>query len=205
MDNKVEKQETKETIKKQRIKEAKFVNITEINEDIINKFYKFYKYHVKRFDFYSFLICGVILILIGIRLLINEDTYFLGVIFNIMVSIVLILIGIYFWISAFKAQKYDKKNMIRIYAEDISKITNDYFFDNDKVIIVNKFGETERVYEYLDAIYESKEFYYIFTTSKNAYIMKKDSFKKGKEEEFNIFIKEKMGKNYKKRFLINKK
>ena len=29
--------------------------------------------------------------------------------------------------------------------------------------------------------------------------MKKDSFKKGEEEDFHKFIKEKMGKNYKKR------
>ena len=108
-------------------------------------------------------------------------------------------------LSAFKNQKYDKKDMVRIYAEDISNISNDYFFDDDKVIIVNKFGETERSYSYLEAIYESKDYYYIFTTRKSAYIMDKNNFTKGLEKEYNKFIKEKMGKNYKKRYIRKKK
>ena len=89
--------------------------------------------------------------------------------------------------------------MVKIYAEDVSNLENDYFFDDEKVIIVNKYGETERVYGYLEAIYEEKDYYYIFTTKKNCHIMRKDSFQKGNEEEFHEFIKEKMGKNYKKR------
>lgn len=195
---------TKENIKMQREKEAKFINTTVTNENIINKFYKFYKRKVKRFDFYSFLICGIALILIAINLLLQGSDYFMELIWNIIISVILIGIGICFWISAFKNQKYDKKDMVRIYAEDISNISNDYFFDDDKVVIVNKFGETERSYEYLEAIYEAKDYYYIFTTRKSAYIMDKKKFTKGTEKEFNNFIKSKMKKNYKKRCIRKK-
>ena len=138
----------KENIKKQREKEAKFVNTTVMSEEIINKFYKFYARRVNIFDFYSFLICGVLLIIIAIHFLINGSEYFLGIVGNIITSIILIGIGICFWMSAFKTQKYDKKSMVKIYAEDISNLSNDYYFDNKKVVIVNKYGETERVYDY---------------------------------------------------------
>lgn len=194
----------KENIKKQREKEAKFVNTTVISEEIINKFYKFYSRRVNRFDFYSFLICGLLLVIIAINFLIHGSEYFLGIVGNIITSIILIGVGICFWMSAFKTQKYDKKSMVKIYAEDISNLSNDYYFDNSKVVIVNKYGETERVYDYLEAIYEAKDYYYIFTTKKSCHIMRKDSFQKGKEEDFHEFIKEKMGKNYKKRCVRKK-
>ncbi len=194
----------KENIKKQREKEARFVNTTVMSEEIINKFYKFYARRVNRFDFYSFLICGLLLIIIAINFLIHGNEYFLGIVGNIITSIILIGIGICFWMSAFKTQKYDKKSMVKIYSEDISNLLNDYYFDNSKVVIVNKYGETERVYDYLEAIYEAKDYYYIFTTKKNCHIMRKDSFKKGREEDFHKFIKERMGKNYKKRCIRKK-
>ena len=56
----------------------------------------------------------------------------------------------------------------------------------------------------LEAIYEAKECYYIFTTTKSIYIMAKNSFTKGEESEFHEFIKEKMSKNYKKRCIRKK-
>ena len=56
----------------------------------------------------------------------------------------------------------------------------------------------------LEAIYEAKDYYYIFTTRKSAYIMDKKKFTKGTEKEFNNFIKSKMKKNYKKRCIRKK-
>ena len=41
MEKDVNNKNTKENIKKQRLKEAKFVNTTKVTEDMINKFYKF--------------------------------------------------------------------------------------------------------------------------------------------------------------------
>ena len=204
MEKDVNNKNTKENIKKQRLKEAKFVNTTKVTEDMINKFYKFYKFRVKRYDFYSFIICGIVLMIIAINFLLRGSEYFIGIIGNIIISIILIGIGICFWKSAFKIQKYNKKDMVKIYAEDVSNLENDYFFDDEKVIIVNKYGETERVYGYLEAIYEAKECYYIFTTTKSIYIMAKNSFTKGEEPEFHEFIKEKMSKNYKKRCIRKK-
>lgn len=194
-----------ENVKKQMEKEALFVNTTEINEDIINKFYRFYKMKIKRFDFYSFLICGIIFIIVGIMNIFKGNEFLFSTIVNIIINLILIAIGITFWVSAFQTQKYDKKSMMKIYSEDISKLINYYYFYDDKVIIINKYGETERVFEYLENIYESKYYYYIFINRKKVHIMRKDSFTKGEEEEFHDFIKEKMKKHYKKRCIRVKK
>ena len=196
----MEKFETKkEDIKKLREKESIFVNQTENSEKIVNKFYKFYKYRVKRADFYSFLICGILLVIIGFNFLFKLDIFFGGLIANVIVSLLLVALGVCFIITAFKPQKYDKKRAQKVYDEDISNIVNDYYFDDERVTVINKYGETNRVYQYLEAIYEAKDYYYIFTSKTSVHIMRKDSFKKGTEKEFHKFIKEKMGRHYKKR------
>lgn len=189
----------KEQIILERNEASIFKNNTQINEELINRFYKFYKYKVRRLDFISFLICGVVLVVLAICNLIKGSNQVFGIILNITSSIALTVIGIGFGVSAFQIQKFDKKTMEKVYNEDISNLKNEYYFQDDKIIIVNKYGETERVYEYLDSIYEDKKCYYIFTNKKSSYILKKDSFITGEENDFNLFIKEKMGRNYKKR------
>lgn len=193
-----------EQVTRAREKEALFINHTELDEVSINKFYKFYKFKVKRFDFYSFLVCGLILIIIAICYLLKWDNYFLGLFWNILINLVFIALGICFWVSAFKSQKYDRKTMRKIYDEDVCDLENTYYFNENGLIIVNKYGETERVYNYLESVYESKEFYYIFTAKKNAHIMNKNGFVKGSESDFNSFIQNKLGKIYKKRYLRKK-
>ena len=193
-----------EQVTRAREKEAIFINRTNLDEASINKFYKFYKFRIKRFDFYSFLVCGLIMIIIAICYLLKWDNYFLGLFWNILINIIFIILGISFWVSAFKSQKYDRKAMKKIYDEDVCDLKNIYYFNENGIIIVNKYGETERVYSYLESIYEAKDFYYIFTAKKNAHIVKKDSFVKGTENDFNTFIKKKLGKNFKKRCIRKK-
>lgn len=190
---------TKEDIEKQRENNSMFINITALDENMINTFYKFYNHRVKRFDFYSFIICGILFIVIAINSLIKGSDYFLGIIWNIIINIIFIGIGLGFLSLAFKSQKYDKKSIVKIYAEDISNVVNNFFFDDEKMLVINRLGETQRVYEYLDSVYEAKNYYYFFTTKKNAFIMQKNAFTKGTEKEFHKFIKQKMGRNYKKR------
>lgn len=193
-----------EQVTRAREKEAIFINHTELDENSINKFYKFYRFRVKRFDFYSFLICGLIMIIVSIFYLLKWDDYFLGILGNILINMIFMALGVCFWISAFKSQKYDRKAMKKIYDEDVCNLENTYYFNENGLIIVNKYGETERLYNYLEAVYESKDFYYFFTAKKNAHIMSKDSFVKGSENDFNIFIREKLGKIYKKRCIRKK-
>ena len=179
--------------------ESLFINETQLNEKMANDFFKFYKRKIRRSDFYTILLCGVILIIIAINYLLEGNDYLFGIVCNIVINTLLILAGIYLWIYAFKYQKYDKKESKKIYNEDISTYMNYYYFNDERVIIKNKIGTTDRQYDCLEAIYESKECYYILITKRSGYVMKKDSFKKGEEEQFHKFIKEKMGKNYKKR------
>lgn len=179
--------------------ESAFINSTQLNEKMINDFYKFHKRKIRRADFYSLLLCGLVLILIGINFLLDGSDYFFGLICNIIINTFLIILGIYLWVYAFKYQKYDKKESKKIYDDDISTYVNNYYFNNEMVIIKNKIGTTERTYECLEAVYETKDLYYILISRNSGYIMKKDSFTKGKENEFHNFVKEKMGKYYKKR------
>ena len=179
--------------------EAEFINETQLNEKIINQFYKFYKRKIKRTDFYTLLFCGIVLIIVGINFLLQGSDYFFGIIFNIIFNVFLIGLGIYLFIYAFDYQKFDKKESKKVYDEDISKYVNRYYFNNERVVINNKIGTTERTYECLEAVYETKEFYYILLSRNSGYVINKNSFTKGTESEFHDFIKAKMGKNYKKR------
>jgi len=190
---------SEDRIEKALKEESTFINETQLNEKMINDFYKFHKRKIRRSDYISLLFCGLVLIVIGVNYLLEGSDYFFGIIFNIIFNALLISLGIYLWVYALKYQKYDRKESKKIYDDDISTYMNYYYFNDERVIIKNKIGTTERTYECLEAIYEAKEFYYILITKNSGYVMKKDSFKKGEEEDFHKFIKEKMGKNYKKR------
>lgn len=179
--------------------ESLFINATHLNEKMVNDFYKFYRRKVKRADFWSLLLCGFVLVAIGINFLLEGEDYFFGLICNIIINAFLIFLGVYLWVYAFKYQKFNKKESKKIYDDDISTFTNYYYFDDERVIIKNKVGTTERTYECLEAVYDTKNFYYILLTKDSGYIIKKDSFTKGDEKNFNNFIKGKMGKGFKKR------
>ena len=180
-------------------KDSIYINETQLNEKLINNFYKFHRRKIRRFDFISLIFCGLVLMFIAVNYLLEGSDYFFGLICNIIINVGLISLGIYLCVNAFKYQKYDKKESKKIYNDDISTYINYYYFNDERVVIKNKTGMTERTYECLEAIYETKECYYILITKNSGLVMKKDSFKKGKEEDFHKFIKEKMGKNYKKR------
>lgn len=178
---------------------ALYINKTQLNEKIINDFYKFYKRKIKRADFYSLIFCGIILVIIGINFLLQGEDYFFGIICNIIINACIIGLGIYLCVYSLKYQKFDKKESKKIYNDDISTYINQYYFSNENVVIINKEGKTEKKYNGLDSIYEAKNFYYILLTKNSGFAMSKDSFVKGTESDFHNFIKEKMGKNYKKR------
>ncbi len=179
--------------------DALFINKTQQSEKIINSFYKFHKRKIKRSDFYTLLFCGAILIGTGINYLLKGDDYFFGLLCNIVINVSLILLGIYLLIYSFKYQKYDKKESKKIYKTDISTFLNSYYFNDERVIIKNEEGTTERRYEDLENIYEARKFYCIMLSKNSGFVMSKDSFTKGNEVEFNKFIKKKMGRKFKRR------
>ena len=187
-----------DTMQKVREENAIFVNETQLNEKMINQCYKFYSRRIKKFDFYSLLFCGAVVIITGINFLLKGREYFFGLIFNIIFNSLLILLGIYLWSYALKYKKFDREESLRIYNEDVSTYINYYYFNKDTIKIHNKEGTTERRYEDLESIYETKKYYYILISRNNGYIMDKNSFKKGTEEEFNQFIRIKLNRNYKK-------
>ena len=184
---------------KEREKGSIYINETQLSEKIINQFYKFYKRKIKRADFYSLLFCGGVLIGVGINYLIKGNDNLFGVVFNSAFNIFLILLGLYLFYYAFSYQKYNKKESLRIYDEDISTYINYYYFNSERVFISNKLGTTERTYDCLEGIYETKKYYYLLISRSSGYIIDKKGFKKGTEEGFHEFIKNKMKKNYKKR------
>ena len=145
------------------------------------------------------------LICIAVFYLTRLNDYFLGIVWNIIINTAIIGLGIGFFVSALRNQKYNTNNMSKIYDRDMSVIENTYYFNEKNIIIINEVGETNRMYDYLTAVYEAKKYYYLFTNTKNAYIIRKDSFIKGSQYKFREFIKEKLGKSYKKRYLNKKK
>ena len=142
---------------------------------MINDFYKFHRRKIRRSDYISLLFCGLVLIIIGIKYLLEGSDYFFGLICNIIFNALLISLGIYLLAYALKYQKYDRKESKKIYDDDISTYINYYYFNDERAIIKNKIGTTERTYDCLEAIYETKDCYYILITKNSGYVMKKDS------------------------------
>lgn len=193
---------TREEIAKERAKKALYVNKTTVSEEMINKFYKFYKYRVKRLDFYSFLISGILLLIVSIIRFFNVDEPLIGIVINCVINIVLIIIGGIFIFTALKPQKC---NITVTDSENMATMNNEYYFEDENVIIVNKDSQTTKTYKELSAVYESDGYYYLFTNRRNAYIIKKDCFTKGIEYKFRLFIIDKMGRLYKKRYVKRKR
>ena len=160
---------SKDRIEKALKEESTFINETQLNEKMINDFYKFHRRKIRRSDYISLLFCGLVLIIIGINYLLEGSDYFFGLICNIIFNALLISLGIYLWVYALKYQKYDRKESKKIYDDDISTYINYYYFNDERAIIKNKIGTTERTYDCLEAIYETKDCYYILITKNSGY------------------------------------
>lgn len=183
----------------QKVESALYVNQTNVTEDMINQFYKFYNHRIKRFDFYTYLLCGFVSIAVALLYIMKLDDYFLGIGWNIIINTCLIIIGINFFVFALKNKKFDKKRAEDIWNQNMSVIYYQYYFKDNELIIIDNIGETTKTYECIGKVYEAKKYYYIFTSSENAYILEKDRFVKGTNNRFSKFIRGKIGRNYKKR------
>lgn len=201
---KIDNKHTKKQIEKLRESESLYINKTKIDENVINKFYRFYNFRIEKFDCYAFLVSGIILIAIGIIYLIKLDRHFLGIVWNIIINTLFIMLGIIFVILALKSKKYNREKTLEITKQDVTDLENKYYFYDDILIIVNEVGETETKYKYIEKIYESRNYYYIFTNQDNAYILDKCNFTKGDQYKFEKFIDTKVDKIYKKLFKIRK-
>ena len=63
---------------------------------------------------------------------------------------------------------------------------------------VSKLGDfnDEYYYKELLSVYKSKEYYFLFITRTQAFIMERNGFVGIGEEEFDTFLKEKIGKRF---------
>lgn len=73
-------------------------------------------------------------------------------------------------------------------------------FDEDGVKVKQKSINGEYIYEYIYTdflnVYKWKKYYFIFVTRTNAFIMDRDTFIVGKEEEFDSMLKQIYGKRF---------
>ena len=83
---------SEDRIEKALKEESTFINETQLNEKMINDFYKFHRRKIRRSDYISLLFCGLVLIIIGIKYLLEGSDYFFGLICNIIFNALLIFL-----------------------------------------------------------------------------------------------------------------
>lgn len=167
--------------------EKLFVNKTTNTQEAYMKFLKF---HSKKFNlfyiaytiFWSFLfmICIIIAFRGGLRIQ--------GVLFTIA-----LIIFIFYRLS--------KPKMIvnnELKSDKISpKSTNTYTFYEKYFEIKNKNGKFNYRYLMIQKVFETSEYFYLYVSKENAFLVSKNTFSLGNERDFSSFIKRKCKLRYK--------
>jgi len=166
-----------------------FKNVTKYDKEIYTDFLKFHqKVFGLKYSLYTAFIIGLLLILVAMQIRIH----------NIDIAIILcfVITGFFLWrylhpasevSKEFNSEKIqDKKEFTFTFYEKIIKIR-----ENDKLetYVIN--------YKELYRVYETKDFFYIYTDSRHSLLININSFIIGNSDDFSKFIKKKCKFKYK--------
>ena len=111
--------------------------------------------------------------------------------------LLLVGLGVYLWYKiirpAVKEQKTRSSSKIK------GNFMNTYKFYKNYFDVSNPEGEARTQYSKMYKVVETKEYYYIYISRENAFIVSKIGFSKGTAIDFSKFIKKKAFGKYKKR------
>ena len=124
-----------------------------------------------------------------------EKELFLGV-------ALLIGLGIYLWFKIVRANKLVEKTKKSLKVS--GNFVNNYKFYKNMFKVENVEGKAEILYFKLYRVVETKEYFYIYISRQCAFIVSKNGFTKGSQEEFSKFIKKKAFTKYKNRMILKK-
>lgn len=160
-----------------------FKNITKYDKEIYTDFLKFHqKVFGLKYSLYTAFIIGILLILIALQLRIH----------NIDFAIILcfVIVGFFLWRYLHPASEVSKEfNSEKIQNKKEFTFT---FYEKKIKIRENDKLETYIIkYNELYRIYETKDFFYLYTDSTHSLLINTNSFIIGNSKEFSEFIKKK--------------
>lgn len=167
--------------------EKLFENKTTYSE---KTYMNFLQFHAKTYNlgYTIYTVFWAIMFLICIHLSFYSQEYLQGVV------IILILIG-FITYRIFRPKKRVEKELNSDKISD-NNINTFSFFDKHFEINNNNGTFTFRYFN-LHKIFETKDFFYLYANQENAFILSKDGFTHGTEEDFAGFIKKKCKFKYK--------
>lgn len=152
-----------------------FKNVTKYTEENCNRFERFHNKKYGKKELMTLLTITILLIYIAITNMIYKNWW---------VVCLIILFGIlwYFYTQYQSEQGKSGKRKIPSYTF--------YFYEN--IIKIKYKKQSDRIlYFKLHKIFETKQFFYLYTDEKNSLIIDKNGFQIGTAEEFTKFIKAK--------------
>jgi len=164
-----------------------FINKTINSQDAYMKFLKF---HSKTFNF-SYILYTVFwsfLLTLCIFLAFRENSRIQGVLLTIA-------------LIAFIAYRFFKPKMIidnELKSEKVSeKSVNTYTFYKKNFQIKNKNGSFNYKYFMVNRVFETSEYFYLYVSKENAFLVSKNTFSLGTPKDFSSFMKRKFKFKYK--------
>lgn len=169
--------------------EKLFENKTTYNKDT---YLMFLKFHAKTYNltYILYTVFWIALLLLCIYLSFSNNSRIQGVILTIA-----LLVFIFY-------RFYHPKMLVKkdLESDKISDNNiNDFTFFSKNFTIQNKNGSFYYRYFMLRKVFETEDFFYLYVTKENAFILDKSTFSLGTTEEFSKFIKDKCKLKYKKK------
>lgn len=167
-----------------------FKNRTTYTQDIYIEFLKFHN-KTYNFSYMSYTIAWSAFLLLCIYLAFDSELRLQGV----LLTIVLICFIVYrLYRPKMVVNKEIKSDKI------IDNNTNTFTFYDKNFEVENNNGRFIYRYIMLRRVFETEDYFYLYVTKENAFLISKKSFSLGSAEEFSKFIKNKCALRYKKKF-----
>lgn len=153
---------------------------------------EFLKFHNKTYNlsYMLYTVFWVFLLLLSIYLSFAGNMRIQGVLLTI------VLIGFVFY-RIYRPKMIVDKEMKSEKITDNN--TNTFNFYDKNLIVENNNGSFTYKYMLLRKVFETKDFFYLYVTKEDAFLVAKDSFTVGTQEEFSSFIKKKCAMKYRKK------
>ena len=169
--------------------EERFRNSTIHSDQALHTFSYFHSYWKNPLTIPVFALCGLAAIWLAITSTMGDS-----IIFRLLFAAA----GIYLIVHIFTAPGTIYKSLFRTYKKMPNRVAVFSFRDEDFRL---SGLQASGVFPYfqITTAYETKNYFYLYFGRENAYFVAKDNFKVGDAKAFRAFLKEKLGKNFKRR------
>lgn len=169
--------------------EERFRNTTLHTDEALHTFSYFHAYLKNPLTIPIFILCGLAAIWIAITMSMDD---------SILFRLLFAAAGIYLIVHTFTAPNSIYRTLLRTYKVLPNRVAAFSFRDEDFRL---SGLQASGVFPYfqITAAYETKKYFYLYFGRENAYFVSKDGFKVGDAKAFRGFLKEKLGRHFKRR------